>query len=86
MSLTFDDGKMDIYPTLKDLEDSVLEIINSIASSLQVRFLILSLISVCVCVCVEKKLPSYYLFIESTDCAVLVDPNFISMCGCLCSR
>lgn len=84
MTLTFDDGKMGIYPTLKELEESVLEILNSIASSLQVRFLILTLISVCVCV--EKKLPSYYLFIESTDCAVLVGPNFISMCGCQRSR
>uniref|UniRef100_A0A3B3UAK3 Dynein axonemal heavy chain 12 n=1 Tax=Poecilia latipinna TaxID=48699 RepID=A0A3B3UAK3_9TELE len=35
MTLTFDDGKMGTYPTLKDLEDSVLEILNSIASSLQ---------------------------------------------------
>uniref|UniRef100_A0A3P9PVX0 Dynein axonemal heavy chain 12 n=1 Tax=Poecilia reticulata TaxID=8081 RepID=A0A3P9PVX0_POERE len=35
MTLTFDDGTMGTYPTLKDLEDSVLEILNSIASSLQ---------------------------------------------------
>uniref|UniRef100_A0A3Q3B332 Dynein axonemal heavy chain 12 n=1 Tax=Kryptolebias marmoratus TaxID=37003 RepID=A0A3Q3B332_KRYMA len=35
MALTFDDDKMEIYPTLQDLEDSVLEILNSIANTLQ---------------------------------------------------
>ncbi|XP_028312358.1 dynein heavy chain 12, axonemal [Gouania willdenowi] len=35
MALTFDDEKMEIYPTLQDLEDSLLEILHSITNSLQ---------------------------------------------------
>ncbi|KAM4737020.1 LOW QUALITY PROTEIN: dynein axonemal heavy chain 12-like [Anableps anableps] len=35
LALTFDDEKMEIYPTLKDLEASVLDILNSITNSLQ---------------------------------------------------
>ncbi|XP_037539995.1 dynein heavy chain 12, axonemal [Nematolebias whitei] len=35
MALTFDDEKMEIYPTLQDLEDSVLNILNAIANTLQ---------------------------------------------------
>lgn len=37
MALTFDDEKMEIYPTPQDLEASVFEILNSITRSLQVR-------------------------------------------------
>lgn len=37
MALTFDDEKMEIYPTLQDLEASVLEIIHAITNTLQVR-------------------------------------------------
>lgn len=40
MALTFDDEKMEIFPTLQDLEDSVLEILSAIANTLQVKFLI----------------------------------------------
>ncbi|XP_029975539.1 dynein heavy chain 12, axonemal [Salarias fasciatus] len=35
MALTFDDEKMEIYPTLQDLEDSVLEILNAVTNTLQ---------------------------------------------------
>ncbi|XP_038127258.1 dynein heavy chain 12, axonemal [Cyprinodon tularosa] len=35
MNLTFDDEKMEMYPSLQDLEASVLEILSSIASTLQ---------------------------------------------------
>ncbi|KAM9752840.1 dynein axonemal heavy chain 12 [Menidia menidia] len=35
MALTFDDEKMEIYPTLQDLEASVLEILNSMANTFQ---------------------------------------------------
>lgn len=36
MDLTFDDEKMDFYPSFQDLEEAVLEILNSIISTLQV--------------------------------------------------
>ncbi|XP_040909250.1 dynein heavy chain 12, axonemal [Toxotes jaculatrix] len=35
MALTFDDEKMEIYPTLQDLEAAVFEILNSITNTLQ---------------------------------------------------
>ncbi|XP_031701028.1 dynein heavy chain 12, axonemal isoform X2 [Anarrhichthys ocellatus] len=35
MALTFDDEKMEIYPTLQDLEASVFEILNAITNTLQ---------------------------------------------------
>ncbi|XP_010788876.1 dynein heavy chain 12, axonemal [Notothenia coriiceps] len=35
MALTFDDEKMEIYPTLKDLEAAILEILNAITNTLQ---------------------------------------------------
>ena len=37
MALTFDDEKMEIYPTLQDLEAAVFEILNAITNALQVR-------------------------------------------------
>lgn len=37
MALTFDDEKMEIYPALEDLEAAVLEILNAITNTLQVR-------------------------------------------------
>ncbi|KAF3860593.1 hypothetical protein F7725_000848 [Dissostichus mawsoni] len=37
MALTFDDEKMEIYPTLQDLEAAILEIVNAISNTLQVR-------------------------------------------------
>ena len=37
MALTFDDEKMEIYPTLQDLEAAILEIVNAITNTLQVR-------------------------------------------------
>ncbi|KAK3519072.1 hypothetical protein QTP70_016355, partial [Hemibagrus guttatus] len=37
MDLTFDDEKMDFYPSFQDLEEAVLEILNSIINTLQVR-------------------------------------------------
>lgn len=37
MALTFDDEKIEIYPTLQDLEAAVLEILITITSTLQVR-------------------------------------------------
>lgn len=37
MALTFDDEKMEIYPALEDLEASVLDILNAITNTLQVR-------------------------------------------------
>lgn len=37
MSLTFDDEKMEIYPTLQDLEATVLEILTSMTNTLQVK-------------------------------------------------
>uniref|UniRef100_A0A8C4EGR3 Dynein axonemal heavy chain 12 n=1 Tax=Dicentrarchus labrax TaxID=13489 RepID=A0A8C4EGR3_DICLA len=37
MALTFDDEKMEIYPTLQDLEAAVFEILNAITNTLQVR-------------------------------------------------
>lgn len=37
MALTFDDEKIEIYPTLQDLEAAVLEILTNITSTLQVR-------------------------------------------------
>lgn len=36
MDLTFDDEKMDFYPSFEDLEEAVLEILNSIINTLQV--------------------------------------------------
>lgn len=36
MDLTFDDEKIDIYPSFQDLEEAVLEILNSIINTLQV--------------------------------------------------
>lgn len=36
MDLTFDDEKMDFYPSFQDLEKAVLEILNSIINTLQV--------------------------------------------------
>lgn len=38
MALTFDDEKMEIYPTLQDLEAAVFQILNVITNTLQVRF------------------------------------------------
>lgn len=40
MTLTFDEEKMEIYPTLQDLEAFILEILNAIANTLQVRLCI----------------------------------------------
>lgn len=40
IALTFDDEKMEIYPTLQDLEDSLLNILNAIANTLQVNCLV----------------------------------------------
>lgn len=37
MALTFDDEKIEIYPTLQDLEAAILEILTNITSTLQVR-------------------------------------------------
>lgn len=37
MSLTFDDEKMEIYPTLQDLEATILEILTSMTNTLQVK-------------------------------------------------
>lgn len=37
MALTFDDEKMEIYPTLQDLEDAVLEILSAITNTFQVK-------------------------------------------------
>lgn len=37
MDLTFDDEKMDFYPSFQDLEDAVLDILNSIINTMQVR-------------------------------------------------
>lgn len=37
MALTFDDEKMEIYPTLQDLEAAVLGIFNAITNTLQVK-------------------------------------------------
>lgn len=37
MALTFDDEKIEIYPTLQDLEAAVLEILTTITTTLQVR-------------------------------------------------
>lgn len=37
MSLTFDDEKMEIYPTLQDLEATIFEILTSITNTLQVK-------------------------------------------------
>lgn len=39
MALTFDDEKIEIYPTLQDLEAAVLEILTTITTTLQVRTL-----------------------------------------------
>lgn len=36
MALTFDDEKIEIYPTLQDLEGAVLEILTTITTTLQV--------------------------------------------------
>lgn len=41
MDLTFDDEKMDFYPSFQDLEDAILHIITLIAQSLQVQFSLL---------------------------------------------
>lgn len=37
MALTFDDEKIEIYPTLQDLEAAVLEILTTITTTLQVK-------------------------------------------------
>ena len=37
LALTFDDEKMEIYPTLQDLEAAVFEILNAITNTLQVK-------------------------------------------------
>lgn len=37
MDLIFDDEKMDFYPSFQDLEDVVLEILNIITNTMQVR-------------------------------------------------
>lgn len=37
MALTFDDEKMEIYPTVQDLEAAVFEILNAITNTLQVK-------------------------------------------------
>lgn len=42
MALTFDKEKMEIYPTLQDLETSVFGILNAIANTMQVRLCICS--------------------------------------------
>lgn len=36
MDLTFDDEKMEFYPSFQDLEESVLEILNLITNTMQV--------------------------------------------------
>lgn len=51
MALTFDDEKMEIYPTLQDLEAAVFEILNAITNTLQVRL--------CVTDTQRGKLPLY---------------------------
>lgn len=40
MSLTFDDEKMEIYPTLQDLEGATFGILNSITNTLQVSLVL----------------------------------------------
>lgn len=42
MALTFDDGKMEIYPTLQDLEAAVFEILNAITNTLQVELCVIA--------------------------------------------
>ena len=37
MDLTFDDEKIDLYPSFQDLENAVLEILNAITNTMQVR-------------------------------------------------
>lgn len=39
MSLTFDDEKMEIYPTTQDLEATVIEILATMTNTLQVKHL-----------------------------------------------
>lgn len=39
MSLTFDDEKMEIYPTTQDLEATVIEILAIMTNTLQVKHL-----------------------------------------------
>ncbi len=43
MALTFDDEKMEIYPTLQDLEAAVFEILNTITNTLQVRLCVIAI-------------------------------------------
>lgn len=38
MFLTFDDEKMEIYPTLQDLEATIFEILTSMTNTLQVKY------------------------------------------------
>lgn len=38
MSLTFDDEKMEIYPTPQDLEATIFEILTSMTNTLQVKY------------------------------------------------
>lgn len=38
MDLTFDDEKMEFYPSFQDLEEAVLDILNIIANTMQVRW------------------------------------------------
>lgn len=45
MELTFDDEKMDFYPSFHDLEDTILCIITLISQTLQVLFYLLYLVS-----------------------------------------
>ena len=60
MALTFDDEKMEIYPTLQDLEAAIFEILNSITNTMQVC------VCVCVCVCVQHPLYMLSFHVESS--------------------
>ncbi|KAF7662821.1 hypothetical protein LDENG_00225550 [Lucifuga dentata] len=58
MALTFDDEKMEIYPTLHDLEEAVLEILNAIASALQKVQTLQSWISKDTAAFIEAEVPN----------------------------
>nr|XP_046251760.1 dynein axonemal heavy chain 12 isoform X2 [Scatophagus argus] len=80
MALTFDDEKMEIYPTLQDLEDAIFEILGTITNSLQKVQTVQSWLSQATCSFVDAKVADHVLAwahvtIKTAVCKNLEEPD-----------
>ncbi|KAM9856226.1 dynein axonemal heavy chain 12 [Aulostomus maculatus] len=80
MALTFDDEKMEIYPTFKDLEAAVFEMLNSITNTLQKVQTVMSWLAQAPSSFVDAKVPVHILAwaqvtVKAAVCANLEEPD-----------